>query len=242
MKKIFAIILAVLMLLPCLAACAKEEPILPPVREGKSKIQSSMLFIPIEKMGEKADAIVHLKIKNWIGESIEQKRTYFNAEVIEVYKGDVPENIILGQSGTSKETNQGYPLFTYGEELILFLGKYDSQDNKYDKNMLNVEESEFDTDNIYGIYYMQLYVMNVATLNDGSRFVIPMAPYIIEQNDTMLSQLVNIGSVSEKGISDEAKSAASILKEIDPYDNPGTAPEYVFSLEDYVKYLKGCSK
>ncbi len=231
MKKIFAIILAVLMLLPCLAACAEEEPILPPVREGKSRIQPSSLFFSIEDIEEKAEAMVRLKVKNWLGES--EKRTFYEAEVVEVYKGEVPESIILTQLGSSKATYQDFPLFTYGNEFIVFIGKF-SKDNIGEVE-LNIDPSEFDFDNVYYVHYRQRYIMNVATLDNGREYIIPAAPYMMEQNKAFLDKLTNYGATSEKGISSEAKSAAGIIKAADSYNDPGSAPEYVFILDDYLK-------
>lgn len=250
------------MLLPCLAACGEndseapettdkietpgsdevdasdENIIRPPVRESKYQASASFIFLSLKEIEEEADAIVRLKIKNWLGESIYYGRTYYDAEVIEVYKGDVPSSIILAQFGTSEETFRGFPLFTYGEEVILFLGKYESQDNKYGEMSLNIEEPEFDANRVYGIHYMHLYVMNVSSIDDGSEYVIPTTSIALERNDSLVNSIMNYGSGSESGITSEAVSAASALMKIDPYDNPGASPECVYALNDFVEYLK----
>ncbi len=262
MRKIFAIILAVLMLLPCLAACAEDggadaaetegstetsgsdkidvtdgDIVLPPVRESKNQAHASFILGTLEEIEEKAVAIARLKIKNWLGESIPNKRTYFEAEVIEVYKGELPESIILTQGGTSEETIAGFSLFTYGKEMILYLYKRDPEDCRYEDVSLNVSESEWDTDNIYAMCSI-LYTMNVATLENKNEYVIPTISSAYTINESFVKNMANHGSGAESGITAEAALAASVLMKIDPYENPGKSPKCVYKLKDFVEYLK----
>ena len=42
-----------------------------------------------------------------------------------MYKGDIPHEFVLAQEGCSTWTYRNYPVFTYGNQLLLFLIKYD---------------------------------------------------------------------------------------------------------------------
>ncbi len=241
---VFAVVVAVMISGDVGTYTIEEDIVRPPVRETDNKIHSMLLFIPIEEYAEVADAIVRLKVGNWLGESYFYDETYYFAEIIDVYKGDVPENIILSQVGTSRQTHSGFPLFTYGEELILFLGKYDSPKNITEGMVLNVDISKFDVNNIYGIYGRYLNTWNVASLDSGKSYVVPMTPETVERNELVSTMygLTNYGSTSQSGINLEAKNAAQKLISIDPYDNPGEEPKYMFELDAFVGYLKEISK
>ena len=52
-------------------------------------------------------------------------RTFFRTTVQKVYKGDIPHEFVLAQEGCSTWTYRNYPVFTYGNQLLLFLIKYD---------------------------------------------------------------------------------------------------------------------
>lgn len=66
-----------------------------------------------------SDLVAHVKVGNWLAE--EDVATYYDASVVTTLKGKEIKNIILYQDGSSKGTFKGYPLFTYGNEMVLFL-------------------------------------------------------------------------------------------------------------------------
>ena len=124
MKKLLSLLLAIAMVFS-LAGCAEEaeeneEIVVPPVRFGTA---TAMLEGPysIEEATTGADAVARVRIGNWLGENAEQQCTYFEAAPIEVVKGELPENVVLMQDGYSSSIYERYPLFTYGNEVFLFL-------------------------------------------------------------------------------------------------------------------------
>ncbi len=101
-----------------------KEIVLPPTRYGEVQAQSSLYRgFTLEEGVEEADVVAWIRIGNWLGEDTDSllTKTYFRAEVVECYKGNIPNNFVLKQYGSSAETTLGFPLFTYGNELLLFL-------------------------------------------------------------------------------------------------------------------------
>ena len=102
------------------SACGKQEK-LPPVRigtEGRLRISLEHTYT-FEEAYKNAEAVAHIRIGDWIGENDELLLSYYKASVIKLYKGDIPQSIIMLQMGTSKMT--AYPLFTAGNEFLVFL-------------------------------------------------------------------------------------------------------------------------
>ena len=73
-----------------------------------------------------ADAVARVKVGDWQGEDLRNWVTFFDASVQESYKGELPRNFTLVQGGCSEATSPGYPLFTSGTELLVFLRDYDA--------------------------------------------------------------------------------------------------------------------
>lgn len=137
-KKLLSLLLAIVMAFS-LAGCAgetekPEEIVVPPVRFGTA---SASINAPqsLATAVRESDAVAHIRIGNWLGESEMYDDTYFEAEVIELFKGEVPDEFVLKQDGYSEFVYQMNPLFTYGNELVLFLndvgGEYYPYDNVY---------------------------------------------------------------------------------------------------------------
>ena len=68
-----------------------------------------------------ADAVARIKVGDWLSEDLEVEQTYYEATVLQCFKGDMPETITLLQDGSSAATLNRYPLFTRGNEMLLFL-------------------------------------------------------------------------------------------------------------------------
>lgn len=125
MKKFACMLTAAFMLLA--AGCsqvADDSVVLPPVRIGEGV--SSPLFAKrytFETAFLEADAVVRIKIGNWLSEDIDNMFTRYEATVLQCFKGDVSDAFTLIQEGCSDCTMKGYPLFTYGNELLVFLTK-----------------------------------------------------------------------------------------------------------------------
>lgn len=124
MKRFFSLllILTVLFLATGCSQTEKEEAVLPPTRiAAGTKYMSLMVDYSFESAFEDADVVVRAKIGDWLGENTESHKTYFSATVLECFKGDIPEQFTLMQEGCSTVTQYCYPLFTAGNELLLFL-------------------------------------------------------------------------------------------------------------------------
>ena len=61
-------------------------------------------------------------IGDWLGE--DDNSTYYEAKIIEQFKGDPVSTIIFNQAGCSKYSYGYIPLFISGNELLVFLTKY----------------------------------------------------------------------------------------------------------------------
>jgi hypothetical protein len=74
-----------------------------------------------------SDLVAHIKVGNWLEET--KWQTLYEATVVSEYKGTGIKEIVLIQDGSSRVTFINYPLFTYGNEMLLFLKK--AYDNVY---------------------------------------------------------------------------------------------------------------
>ncbi|MBR3297991.1 MAG: hypothetical protein IKI64_02185 [Clostridia bacterium] len=97
----------------------------PKVRIANSTRPSELIKnYSLEAFAKEADAIAWIRIGNWLGESETIGVSTFAAEVKEQIKGDLGgkgSKITVLQEGTSKATLENYPIFTGGNDLVLFL-------------------------------------------------------------------------------------------------------------------------
>ena len=101
-----------------------DKIVLPPVRVGQKGKHQGILssdYSTVDQLYAYSDAIAHIRVGNWLEES--EYYTYFEAEVVELYHGTLPDHFILEQFASSGFTILGCPVFTYGNEYILFLKK-----------------------------------------------------------------------------------------------------------------------
>lgn len=75
-----------------------------------------------------ADVVARITVGDWLGENAERRATYYEATAVDVFKGELSQNFILKQGGYS-EGGAGL-LFTYGNELLLFLKEDEDPDYK----------------------------------------------------------------------------------------------------------------
>lgn len=105
---------------------SKENIVLPPARIGISgetegRLARSYTF---SEAYEASGVVAIIEIGNWICESEEHFCTFFEASPISVYKGELPQSFVISQLGYSEYTVSHYPLFSYGEKLLVFLSAY----------------------------------------------------------------------------------------------------------------------
>ena len=124
MKRILCLIL-VSVLLVIAVGCSKPSDniaILPPTRLGSSKVYVSLANLyTLESAVSEADVVARIVVGDWIAEDTEIGSTYYVATVLQCFKGNIPTTFTLIQDGCSTGTLRGYPLFTSGNEMLVFL-------------------------------------------------------------------------------------------------------------------------
>ncbi len=101
----------------------------PPRRIGAGTMHTSLSQrYTVETAFAAADVVARIQVGNWLEEDTELHQTYYGATVLECFKGDIPKAFTLLQSGCSTFTVEGYPLFTKGNELLLFLREAEGLD------------------------------------------------------------------------------------------------------------------
>ncbi len=80
-------------------------------------------YYSISDAFQEADAVAHIRIGDWLGEDIDRNATLFQAETVDVFKGTLPDTFVYDQFGCSRGTEAGYPLYSYGNEILSFLHK-----------------------------------------------------------------------------------------------------------------------
>ena len=106
----------------------EADIVLPPVRYSDGEVHASLdKEYTFEATFEEADAVAHIRVGNWLYEREDQGSTCFEAEIIDCYKGDITGSFVLKQDGYSNGTLKGYPLFTHGNELLLFMRKSEDE-------------------------------------------------------------------------------------------------------------------
>lgn len=126
MKKILCIFFSAILLLT-VSGCAavsdgRDEAVLPSSRIGTSQIQAFLAKkYTFESAMSEADVVARIKVGDWLAEDTDIFKTYYEAKVLQCFKGSMPETITLLQEGCSTGTLKGYPLFTSGNEMLVFL-------------------------------------------------------------------------------------------------------------------------
>lgn len=101
-----------------------EDAVLPPTRIGEPNVNASFGHrYTFESASAEADAVARIVVGNWLGEDTDLHKTYYEATVVQCFKGDLPEKITLLQDGCSSGTLKAYPLFTSGNELLVFINR-----------------------------------------------------------------------------------------------------------------------
>lgn len=124
MKKFFCLILAAVFLMITIGCSGSSSSIgvLPPTRLGSSEIQASFnTRYTFASAVSEADVVARIEVGSWIAEDTDLHKTYYEATVLQCFKGSIPTTFTLLQDGCSAGTLKGYPLFTSGNEILVFL-------------------------------------------------------------------------------------------------------------------------
>ncbi len=196
----------------------QEKVVLPPTRYGAGQGNAMLArTYTIEQAVAEADAVAWVRVGNWIGERPDDG-TFFEAEVIRSFRGDMPEDFTLKQLGSSLYTLTGYPLFTSGNELLLFLNKAD----------LAIDNEEYE--NCYIIMGAYSTVMDVTTDENGDAYV--------SDRYGMLGKTIsakNYGSSDQ--LKEELTAAAKVMDDIQ--SDFIVRARHVYALEELAEVLNG---
>ena len=101
-----------------------QSIVLPPTRIGTGTFQGALgERYTFESALSEADVVARIEVGNWISEDTDIFQTYYEATVLECFKGSIPTSFTLLQDGCSQATEKRYPLFTHGNELLVFLNE-----------------------------------------------------------------------------------------------------------------------
>lgn len=159
-RRISVLLLAGMLLL--LTACGGV--VRPPVRIGEATGNASFnRSYSLTEAFEEADVVALVQVGNWLGENTDGfPYTYYEADALECYKGDIPAHFTLMQSGASTSTYEDYPLYTYGNQLLLFL----------DQTQPDGGEAYIQYPGAYVNVCSFITMMYVANADDGSRYFV----------------------------------------------------------------------
>ena len=159
-RRISVLLLAGMLLL--LTACGGV--VRPPVRIGEATGNASFnRSYSLTEAFEEADVVALVQVGNWLGEKTDGfPYTYYEADALECYKGDIPAHFTLMQSGASTSTYEDYPLYTYGNQLLLFL----------DQTQTDGGEAYIQYPGAYVNVCSFITMMYVADADDGSRYFV----------------------------------------------------------------------
>ncbi|MBD5080299.1 MAG: hypothetical protein HDT44_00865 [Ruminococcaceae bacterium] len=146
------------------AVTDENGAVLPPVRvlEDVSCHGDLARSYTFETAFSEAEVVARIKVGNWLYEDNDIMSTFFEAETLQCFKGDIPEKFILKQEGSSEWIEDSFPLFTYGNELLVFMSKGDSKgyESRYPK--------KYDT--FYWLIGAYITFFDVSYDNNGNRY------------------------------------------------------------------------
>lgn len=105
------------------------DAVFAPVRKPDgfgSACRDGECFYGYKSAFENADAVCLVTIEDWLSECF--ICTFFEASVDKVYKGELPDKIVIRQEANADFSLYNTPLFTYGNKLLVFLTVWDSWD------------------------------------------------------------------------------------------------------------------
>ncbi len=194
---------------------SREKIVLPPTRYAKGTTQFSLAReYTFDEAVEAADVVAWIRVGNWLSETTGDDtldKTFFEAEVIQCFKGNPGKEIVLEQLGSSEATIQGYPLFTYGNELFVFL-KYGAPTPRRPYENAYYINGTFST------------VMDVTTIEDGKVYVTDRHGMIGRSVDSDLNML------KTAGLRDSLTKALSQVDSVQ--QSMVTAAGYIFAMDD----------
>lgn len=223
MKKLFSILLALSLILLAVGCSqsGKEGAVLPPARTGTGTMSMSLAVdYNFETAFEDVDAVARVKIGNWLGEDTELFSTFYEATVLECFKGEIPEKFTLLQEGCSAVTQYLYPLFTAGNELLLFL---------------NEATDEYEYDSVYWIGGAHTTTVDVSYDEEGNRYYMDRLGMLCQDMPDYCRNYVASKT--------EAEEIYAYLFEVDPFmETVNFRYPYIYAEKDLEAYMKDLKK
>ena len=221
MKKILycLLLLAFLVQIAGCAAPSAQEPVLPPTRTGsriaRGSLERSYTF---EEAMAEADVVAHIRVGDWIAEDTDNYGTYYKADVLQRFKGEIPDTFTLRQTGCSTGTIEGYPLFTNDNELVVFLFAVG-------------EDAIYDYESLHWIIGAQTTIFYVSYDKNGNRYYADWFGLLGESMEITTNYMQNSEILSEINASAAAKDplCTEILRR----------KPYIFSEADVITLMNG---
>lgn len=205
-----------------LSACVgnKKEPVLPPIRMSERSSHGSIggSMTTLEAEVNYSDAVACVRIGDWLGDHSDKVTTKFEAEVIEVIKGELPTKITLLQDGTSESTFANYPLFTAGNELLVLLKKSNSKAAQ--------------NENTYWITGSYFTVFDIVTFDSGEEYALARRSLLADTLQGTVRDLSGDNMLGES-VLNELKRNDSIWNEVN------RERTNIYSLDELISAIKG---
>lgn len=202
-----------------------KQPVLPPIRmsERPGFCSFVMPYNTPREFVEGSDAIARVRIGDWLGDTGDMITTKFEAEVTELIKGELPKKITLLQEGGSDFTLRGNPLYTAGNELLLFLNK--CQNFPGQRYTL--------PDDAYISSCSYIAVFDIVRLENGEEYA--LARHRLVKN-LVPGRAFNVATGQNQRLRDEISAA---LKRSDPiWETTQREMGYIYSLDALIAGIK----
>ncbi len=201
----------------------QEEVVLPPTRYGAGQASASLpKHYTIDEAFDEAEVVAWVRVGDWLGEEYKPiDRTFFEAEVVECYKGEIPDEFVLRQMASSLYTYANYPIFTSGNEFLLFL----------QKSPLEADMNLYE--NCYLIIGMYSTVLDIAKGDDGS-------VYVSDSFGMLGESIAKKGSAPQNLIHDTklTEELCLMTKQVDQLQSDRlNCSAYVFALDSLLVYF-----
>ena len=233
---IFGAVFAAVKLFPVVGESPKDA-VLPPVQWGKhggsdTSYEKGFNFLTA---CEDSEAICRVRIGNWLGDN--GTGTYYEAAVEKTYKGELPDKINIYQIGNQDWNLECSPLFTYGDELILFLIPWHCAEG-YDDG--------FDLPDCYELVGADQTDLYIFRADNGDEYLF--------DNKSILSYMSyeECPEIRFNNYTDDAELISELYKNMEPVDpaiaynlihhseilwSEELAQRYVYSLEEFESFL-----
>ena len=174
MRKLLSLTAALLAALLLAGCSAVGGAVLPPQRIGdKGMVVTLGNLYTAESAAAEAELVALVRVGDWFMEDADNQVTCYKAKVLRAFKGSVGEDIYLIQDGCKAMSISGYPLFTAGNELLLFLNR--SVDAEYDNTywVIGSFSTTFDAlrDGEGELFYLDRFGLMGSSLKDCKNYL-----------------------------------------------------------------------